>query len=162
MLYPSQSNSLISYMIIVTCLGRSWERFSTMKQACRYAQMLALNFLRYDQYLLQPNPVLFGRKFLLVTDHKPLLAILGLKNGIPSLAAARLQGWAILLSAYQYEIKFKPTATHANADGLPCLSLPEHTDNTGMSHQTSSTFHRLKLYQSLHQKLGQLLRKTKF
>ena len=42
---------------------------------------------------------LFGRKFTLLTDHKPLLSILGSK-GIPSLAAARLQRWSLLLSAY--------------------------------------------------------------
>ena len=38
---------------------------------------------KFHQYL-------YG-KFLLVADHKPLLAILGPKKGIPSLAAARLQ-----------------------------------------------------------------------
>lgn len=32
--------------------------------------------------------------------------------------------WAVLLSAYSYEIKFKPTAEHANADGLSRLPLP--------------------------------------
>ena len=33
---------------------------------------------------------LYGRKFTLITDHKPFLAILGPKKGIPSLAAAKL------------------------------------------------------------------------
>ena len=42
----------------------------------------------------------YGRKFTLVTDNKPLSAILGPKKGIPILAASRLQRWAILLSAY--------------------------------------------------------------
>ena len=72
---------------------------------------------KFHQYL-------YGRKFNLFTDHKPLTAILGPKKGIPSLAAARLQRWAILLSAYDYEIHFKPTASHSNADGLSCLPLP--------------------------------------
>ena len=67
---------------------------------------------------------LYGRKFKLVTDHKPLTAILGPKKGIPSLAAARLQRWAILLSAYDYEVVFKPTQVHCNADGLSRLPLP--------------------------------------
>ena len=57
---------------------------------------------------------LFGRKFTLITDHKPLLSILGPKTGVPTLAAARLQRWAILLSAYSYDHEFKPipTPTH--------------------------------------------------
>lgn len=43
------------------------------------------------------------------------------------LAAAHLQRWAVLLSAYSYEIKFKPTTAHGNADGLSRLPLPEIT-----------------------------------
>ena len=39
------------------------------------------------------------------------------------MAAARLQRWAIILSAYQYDIRFKPTDAHANADGLSRLPL---------------------------------------
>ncbi len=87
-----------------------------------YAQIekedLALVFgvKRFHQYL-------YGCKFTLVTDHKPLMAILGPKKGIPSLAAARLQRWAVLLSAYQYQIEFKPTQAHGNADGLSRLPL---------------------------------------
>ena len=38
---------------------------------------------KFHQYL-------YGRRFTLNTDHKPLTSILGLKRGIPSLAAARL------------------------------------------------------------------------
>ncbi len=52
---------------------------------------------------------LYGRSFTIVTDHKPLTAILGPKKGVPPLAAARLQRLAILLSAYSYEIEFKVT-----------------------------------------------------
>ena len=66
------------------------------------------------------------RKFNIITDHKPLTAILGPKKGIPSLAAARLR-WAILLSAYNYDIVFKPTQADYNTDGLLRLPLPEAT-----------------------------------
>ena len=39
-----------------------------------------------------------------MTDHKPLMTILGPKKGIPTLAAAPLQRWAWILSAYRYDI----------------------------------------------------------
>ena len=67
---------------------------------------------------------LYGRKFNLITDHKPLTTILGPKKGIPSLAAVRLQRWAILLSAYDYNIHYKSTTEHGNVDGLSKLPLP--------------------------------------
>ena len=66
---------------------------------------------------------LYGHKFTLVTDHKPLLAVLGPKTGIPPVAAARMQRWALLLSAYSYNIEFRPTGAHANADSLSRLPL---------------------------------------
>ena len=59
------------------------------KSEKNYAQLekeaLALIFgiKKFHQYL-------YGRRFKMVTDHKPLTAILGPKKGIPSLAAARL------------------------------------------------------------------------
>lgn len=63
----------------------------TLSQSERnYAQLekeaLALIFgiKKFHQYL-------FGRKFTLITDHKPLMTILGPKKAIPPLAAARLQ-----------------------------------------------------------------------
>ena len=66
------------------------------------------------------------KKFLLVTDHKPLTTLLGPKSGIPTLAAARLQRWALLLAAYQYDIEYRSTTKHANS---ACLSrLPIHSD----------------------------------
>lgn len=36
----------------------------------------------------------FGRHFVLETYHKPLTFIFGPKNGIPIMAASRLQRWA--------------------------------------------------------------------
>ena len=71
---------------------------------------------KFHQYL-------YGRWFILVTDHKPLTTILGPKRGIPPLAAARLQRWAYTLSAYSYTIEFRPTREHVNTDGFSRLPL---------------------------------------
>uniref|UniRef100_A0A1Y1K0Y3 RNA-directed DNA polymerase n=1 Tax=Photinus pyralis TaxID=7054 RepID=A0A1Y1K0Y3_PHOPY len=59
---------------------------------------------------------IYGRKFTLITDHLPLRTILNVKTGIPTLAASRLQRWALELSAYDYEIKYKKGNENANAD----------------------------------------------
>jgi len=69
------------------------------------------------------RPYLYGRSFTLVTDHEPLVHIFSPEKNIPTLAAQRLQRWAITLRGYQYEIRYKPTDKHGNADGLsrlPC------------------------------------------
>eukprot|EP00731_Ephydatia_muelleri_P037281 Em0434g7a len=66
---------------------------------------------KFHQYL-------YGRKFLLVTDHQPLVKIFGPKTGISSVVAGRLQRWALCLAGYQYDIVYKPTQRHGNADGL--------------------------------------------
>ena len=60
---------------------------------------------------------IYGCQFTLVTT------ILGPKTGVPALAAARLQRWALLSSAYTYNIEFCPTKSHGNADGLSRLPL---------------------------------------
>ena len=46
---------------------------------------------------------------------------------IPLLAAVRLQRWTVLLSAYCYDIRYKPTQEHDNADCPSRLPLPHHT-----------------------------------
>ena len=57
-----------------------------------------------------------GREFTLITDHKPLTVIFGPKTGIPPLTGAKIQRWALLLSAYNYKILYRSTKAHNNAD----------------------------------------------
>lgn len=42
---------------------------------------------------------LFGRPFSIFTDHKPLMGLFSELKGIPPLASARIQRWALTLSA---------------------------------------------------------------
>ena len=71
---------------------------------------------------------LFGRKFILRTDHKPLLKIFAPDSATPVLAAARLQRWSLLLSSYQYEIEFKLSEEVAHAEELSRLPLRYSND----------------------------------
>ena len=48
---------------------------------------------------------------------------MGSKKGLPTVAAARLQRWAILLATYQYDLEFRGTAKHCNANGFSRLPL---------------------------------------
>ena len=68
---------------------------------------------------------LCGQVLTLQTHHKPLVSILGPKEGIPPLAAARPQRWALVLSGYTFDIQYRSTQAHSNADGLSRLPLPD-------------------------------------
>ena len=64
------------------------------------------------------NHYLYGRRFTLVTHHQPLTAIFHPEKGIPAMTAARMQRYALQLAAHDYEIKYRTSAKHGNADGL--------------------------------------------
>lgn len=68
---------------------------------------------------------IYGRSFTLLTDHMPLKSIFNPKKNIPTLAAARLQRWALILSSYQYDIKYRKGSEMSNADAMSRLPLPE-------------------------------------
>nr|XP_055048287.1 uncharacterized protein K02A2.6-like [Misgurnus anguillicaudatus] len=97
---------------------------SLSKAEANYAQIerealsIVFGVRKFYQYI-------FGRKFTLLTDHRPLTAIFGPHHGIPTLAASRMQRWALLLSAHTYDIKYRKSELHGNADGLSRLPLAE-------------------------------------
>lgn len=68
---------------------------------------------------------IYGRKFTIVTDHKPLLALFSEMRAVPQMASPRIQRWAVTLRAYEYTIVYKEGKYHCNADALSCLPLPE-------------------------------------
>ncbi len=83
---------------------------------------------------------LYGRQFILVTDHKPLIALFGPTRPIPALAANRLARWALTLSQYDYKIEYRRTSSHGNADALSRLpSGPDATFDKEEAGEDSST-----------------------
>lgn len=91
---------------------------------------------KFHQYL-------WGRKFKLMTDHKPLLSLFGEHKRLPTMAAARIQRWAIILSAYDYIIEYCASEKHSNADGISRVPLP-NTSNAGTT-ATSESIHALQM-----------------
>ena len=67
---------------------------------------------------------LFGRPFVLITDHKPLLGLLDNQKPTSPQASARIRRWSLYLSMFEYQLKFRNTTAHANADALSRLPLP--------------------------------------
>ena len=68
------------------------------------------------------HPYLYGRRFTVYTDHKPLEWLMNLKK--PN---SRLLRWSLELQQYDIAIGYKPGKTHQNAD---CLSrIPVNTVN---------------------------------
>ena len=91
-----------------------------MKSQRKYSQIqkeaLAIVFAlrKFHRYL-------YGQKFILVTDHKPLLSVFSPTKATPALAANRLVRWALILNQYNYSIEYRNTSAHGNADVLSRL-----------------------------------------
>lgn len=89
------------------------------------------------------NTFLYGRKFSLITDHQPLTAIFNPEKSIPVTTAARLQRYAIFLSGFTYNIEYKNTKKHNNADALS--RLPMQSDMNINSEDADDLFHVLQI-----------------
>lgn len=66
------------------------------------------------------RPYLFGQRFTIITDHKPLTWLMNCKD--PS---SRLMRWRLKLMEYDYQIRYKPGKVNTNADALsrPILQI---------------------------------------
>ena len=96
-----------------------------------YAQLdkeaLAISFglSKFHKYL-------FGRSFVIITDHKPLLGLLGENKRVPEMTSPRLQRFALRLSAYNYRLMHKPGKQISNADGLSRLPVGDEIEASEM------------------------------
>ena len=62
---------------------------------------------------------LYGKdSFTIFTGHRPLISSFGAYAKLLTLVAARLQRWALTLSAYNYNIKYRTGFNNGNADAL--------------------------------------------
>jgi len=113
-LYHKQSNGserAIDYAS--KSLGDTESRYSQIEKEGLSIIFGLKKFFRY----------LCGRRFTLVTDHKPLLAIFGAKTQLPPYAATRLNHWSVYFSQFTYDIQYRNTKDHGNADALSRLPV---------------------------------------
>ena len=61
----------------------------------------------------QFRPYLYGRNFLLISDHFLITWLKSIKE-----PRGRLARWTVTLSEYEYDIQHKPGRDHTIADGL--------------------------------------------
>jgi len=59
------------------------------------------------------RPYIYGRKFSLVTDHKPLTWLHSVKD-----PTSKLVRWRLKLAEYEYDVTYKAGKTNVNADAL--------------------------------------------
>ncbi|XP_055522770.1 uncharacterized protein K02A2.6-like [Wyeomyia smithii] len=103
----------------------------TVRAICHVSRSLTAAESKYSQIekeglalifaVTKFHRMLFGRHFILETDHKPLLTIFGSKKGIPIYTANRLQRWALTLLLYDFDIRHVSTENFGHADILSCL-----------------------------------------
>ncbi|XP_045775110.1 uncharacterized protein K02A2.6-like [Maniola jurtina] len=102
----------------VSCVSRTLnDTEKNYSQLDKEALAIFFGITKHHQYI-------FGRQFILRTDHQPLSFIFGKKCGIPQTAASRLQRWAARLSAYDFTVEFVRSSDNGPADALSRLPLP--------------------------------------
>lgn len=69
----------------------------------------------------------YGRRFTIFSDHKPLQFIFGEKK-MNSVTGARVQRWSLFLSQYDYKILYRKACNMGNADALSRLPLRDKTN----------------------------------
>ena len=101
----------------------------------REALAIVFGVKKFNQYL-------YGRQFILVTDHQPLCKLFGHKEGTRPLAAARMQRWSLILSTYCYKIEYIPGSLNKCAD---CLSRLPHPSTSAHPAEKGNEVHAMSI-----------------
>ncbi|XP_043224352.1 uncharacterized protein K02A2.6-like isoform X1 [Amphibalanus amphitrite] len=78
---------------------------------------VVFGIVKFHQYL-------YGRRFVVKTDHKPLLGLLSPHKSLPQVVSPRMVRWKLTLTGYDFDLKYVPGKEISNADGLSRLPAP--------------------------------------
>lgn len=115
--YPDGTEKVIQYAS--QTLSETQQKYA---QIDKEAYSIIFGIKKFYQYL-------YGNKFTLVTDHRPLIHILLPNKSLPVYSAMRMQHYAIFLQGFNYTIRYRKSESHANADCLSRLPLKDSTKN---------------------------------
>lgn len=111
--YPDGSEKVIQFAS--QSFSNAQKKYS---QIDKEAYAIIFGVKKYFQFL-------YGNKFTLITDHRPLVQIFSPNKSLPIYTAMRMQHYAIFLQGFNYDIQCKKSEKHSNAD---CLSrLPVYS-----------------------------------
>ena len=103
---PDSSEKLIAYASrTLTKAEQNYSQLEKVGLACVF------RVKKFHAYLL-------GHPFELVTDHKPLLCLLGEDKASSQQASVCVCRWPLFLSSYEYVLTFRKTQAHGNVDAL--------------------------------------------
>ena len=108
LLQPGHDGSLQPVAYTSRTLNAAEKNYAQIE---RESLAIVFGVTKFRQYLL-------GGHFKLLTDHKPLITLLGEHKSVPQLASARIKRWTLLLAAYNYTIEFISGKENVYADFL--------------------------------------------
>ena len=119
--FPNGEETPIAY---ASCtLSKPEQNYSQIEQE---GLSLVFGVKKFHSYL-------YGRRFTMYTDHKPLQTLFNPNKSISTMVSQHIQRWALKLSMYTYRVKHRPGKAHCNADALSRLPLPDCPESTPVS-----------------------------
>lgn len=116
-IYPDGSERVIQYAS--QTLSKTQQSYS---QIDKEAYAIIFGIKKFYQYLQ-------GAKFTLITDHHPLTQIFSPTKSLPIFTASRMQHYALFLQGFNYDIKYRKSELHSNADCLSRLPIPRTNES---------------------------------
>lgn len=115
-IYPDGTEWVIQYAS--QTLSETQKKYA---QIDKDAYSIMFGVRRFYQYL-------YGNKFALITDHRPLVQIFSPSKSLPVYSAMKMQHYAIFLQEFNYTIRYRKSEDHGNADCLSRLPLKNKRD----------------------------------